>query len=62
MNPSPVNQFGNQYGGANAYGANAYGAGPGRAEPSDPSPLDAIRAQTSKIEDLLDGLSEPVKP
>ena len=26
------------------------------------SPLDAIREQTSKIEDLLDNLSEPVKP
>ena len=29
---------------------------------SDPSPLDAIREQTSKIEDWLDTLSEPVKP
>ena len=29
---------------------------------SDPSPLDAIRNQTSKIEDFLDTLSEPVKP
>lgn len=28
----------------------------------DPSPLDTIRAQTSKIEDILDSLSEPVKP
>ncbi|KAI1108330.1 SURF4 family-domain-containing protein [Nemania sp. NC0429] len=28
----------------------------------DPSPLDAIRAQTSKIEDILDSLSEPLKP
>ena len=28
----------------------------------DPSPLDAIREQTSKIEDFLDTLSEPVKP
>ena len=28
----------------------------------DPSPLEAIRAQTSKIEDFLDTLSEPVKP
>jgi len=26
------------------------------------SPLDAIREQTSKIEDLLDNLSEPIKP
>jgi ER-derived vesicles protein len=29
---------------------------------NDPSPLDAIRQQTSKIEDWLDTLSEPVKP
>ncbi|KAF2747316.1 SURF4-domain-containing protein [Sporormia fimetaria CBS 119925] len=29
---------------------------------SDPSPLDTIREHTSKIEDWLDTLSEPVKP
>ncbi|KAI9734121.1 MAG: hypothetical protein M1818_006676 [Claussenomyces sp. TS43310] len=29
---------------------------------NDPSSLDAIREQTSKIEDFLDTLSEPVKP
>ena len=29
---------------------------------SDPSPLDAIREQTSKIEDILDTWSEPLKP
>jgi hypothetical protein len=29
---------------------------------SDPSPLDTIREQTSKIEDFLDTLSDPVKP
>jgi hypothetical protein len=29
---------------------------------NDPSPLDAIREQTSKIEDLLDTYSDPVKP
>ncbi len=29
---------------------------------NDPSPLDAIREQTSKIEDWLDTLSDPVKP
>nr|OQO02390.1 hypothetical protein B0A51_18336 [Rachicladosporium sp. CCFEE 5018] len=29
---------------------------------NDPSPLDAIRAQTSKIEDWLDTISDPVKP
>ncbi|KAG0643026.1 SURF4 family-domain-containing protein [Tuber brumale] len=28
----------------------------------DPSPLDAIREQTNKIEDLLDTFAEPVKP
>lgn len=39
------------------------GGGPSRmAEPQDSSPLDAIRAQTSKIEDFLDTLSDPVKP
>lgn len=36
--------------------------GPSRNEASDPSPLDAIREQTSKIEDFLDTLSEPLKP
>lgn len=37
--------------------------GPGRADAtSDPSPLDAIREQTSKIEDWLDTLSDPIKP
>ena len=36
---------------------------PGRAEATnDPSPLDTIREQTSKIEDWLDTLAEPVKP
>jgi len=29
---------------------------------SESSPLDAIRAQTSKIEDMLDTISEPIKP
>lgn len=29
---------------------------------NDPSPLDQLRQQTSKIEDMLDSLSEPVKP
>ncbi|GJP97720.1 COPII-coated vesicle protein SurF4/Erv29 [Aspergillus niger] len=37
--------------------------GPGRVETtSDPSPLDAVREQTSKIEDWLDTMSDPVKP
>ncbi len=36
---------------------------PGRADATnDPSPLDAIREQTSKIEDWLDTLSDPIKP
>ncbi|RYP13337.1 hypothetical protein DL765_006927 [Monosporascus sp. GIB2] len=33
-----------------------------RNEATDPSPLDAIREQTSKIEDIMDSLSEPIKP
>lgn len=37
--------------------------GPGHVDAtSDPSPLDTIRQHTSKIEDWLDTLSEPVKP
>lgn len=37
--------------------------GPNRNEATtDPSPLDAIREQTSKIEDMLDTLAEPLKP
>ena len=29
---------------------------------SDPSPLDQIREQTSKIEDFLNSVGEPLKP
>lgn len=29
---------------------------------NDPSPLDAIREHTSKIEDWLDTVSDPIKP
>lgn len=37
--------------------------GPGRSDATnDPSPLDQIREQTSKIEDWLDTVSDPVKP
>lgn len=37
--------------------------GPGSADAtSDPSPLDAIREHTSKIEDWLDTMSDPIKP
>lgn len=48
-----------QFGGMGQQFGNGQGM---RTEASDPSPLEAIRAQTSKIEDLLDTLSEPVKP
>jgi uncharacterized membrane protein YphA (DoxX/SURF4 family) len=37
-------------------------AGRNDGDTSDPSPLDAIREQTSRIEDWLDTLSEPIKP
>ncbi|WPG99718.1 Hypothetical protein R9X50_00253700 [Acrodontium crateriforme] len=37
--------------------------GPSRPDATnDPSPLEAIRQQTSKIEDWLDSISDPVKP
>lgn len=39
-----------------------FGAPAGAPDTSDPSPLAAIREQTSKIEDMLDNLAEPVKP
>jgi hypothetical protein len=42
-----------QFGGQSSFGAK---------ESTDPSPLDAIREQTSKIEDFLDTLSDPIKP
>lgn len=29
---------------------------------NDPSPLDQLREQTNKIEDLLDSFSDPIKP
>jgi hypothetical protein len=49
--------------GYNLGGQNTFG-GPSRGDTggNDPSPLDAIREQTSKIEDFLDTLSDPVKP
>ena len=54
-------------GGASSSQPNRFGVGAGysnmKAEATnDPSPLDAIREQTSKIEDWLDTISEPVKP
>lgn len=39
---------------------NPFGAPP--EDKTEQSPLDAIRQQTSKIEDVLDTLSEPIKP
>ncbi|KAK1781910.1 SURF4 family-domain-containing protein [Copromyces sp. CBS 386.78] len=36
--------------------------GPVNDDTAESSPLDAIRKQTSKIEDVLDSFSEPVKP
>ena len=43
-------------------GQNTFGGASRNEMEKDPSPLDAIREQTSKIEDFLDTLSEPVKP
>lgn len=49
--------------GPGSYGIGASSAFGGQAEDkTDQSPLDAIRQQTSKIEDMLDTLSEPIKP
>ncbi|KAH9998880.1 SURF4-domain-containing protein [Xylariaceae sp. FL0662B] len=41
-------------------GPNPFGGS--KSDGADPSPLDAIREQTSKIEDILDTVSEPIKP
>jgi hypothetical protein len=44
-------------------GLNNQFAGPSNADATnDPSPLDAIREQTSKIEDWLNTIGEPLKP
>jgi ER-derived vesicles protein len=50
--------------GPGSYGIGAQNpfGGPSDDKPEGSSPLDAIREQTSKIEDLLDNLSEPIKP
>ncbi|KAK3623681.1 ER-derived vesicles protein erv29 [Elasticomyces elasticus] len=51
------NQNNNNFGGMGNMG------GPQRQDATnDPSPLAAIRAQTSKIEDWLDTISDPLKP
>ena len=37
--------------------------GPGRADATnDPSPLEQLREQTSKIEEWLDTAADPIKP
>ena len=41
---------------------NPFAAGGASSEPGDNNTLDAIREQTSKIEDLLNTYSEPIKP
>lgn len=51
--------------GYNLGGQNSFGGGPsmgGMDKQNEPGALDAIREQTSKIEDFLDTLSDPVKP
>lgn len=40
----------------------SFGGGGRPDATNDPSPLDAIREQTSKIEDWLDTLADPMKP
>ena len=46
----------------------SYGLGAGNPfagqndDRTESSPLDTIREQTSKIEDMLDTISEPIKP
>lgn len=42
--------------------SSSFGGPSSSSATNDPSPLDAIREQTSKIEDLLDTWSDPVKP
>lgn len=48
--------------GYNLGNQNAFGGPSRNTEMKEPSPLDAIREQTSKIEDFLDTMSDPVKP
>ncbi|KAF2173248.1 hypothetical protein M409DRAFT_17192 [Zasmidium cellare ATCC 36951] len=42
--------------------SSSFGGQPSSSATNDPSPLDAIREQTSKLEDLLDTYSDPIKP
>ena len=41
---------------------NPFAAGGSASEPGEKNALDAIRDQTSKIEDVLNTYSEPIKP
>ncbi|KAI5299826.1 hypothetical protein KEM55_001545, partial [Ascosphaera atra] len=43
-------------------GAAAYPGAPNTPATNDPSPLDAIRKHTSKLEDMLDTVADPIKP
>jgi len=43
-------------------GSQSFGGSSRDESTSDPSPLDALRAQTNKLEEILDTISEPVKP
>jgi len=48
---------------ANYHNVGGYGGpAPGNSATNDPSPLDAIREQTSKIEDFFDSIADPLKP
>ncbi|KAI5283061.1 hypothetical protein KEM52_003535 [Ascosphaera acerosa] len=74
--PTPANVMAATHGMAyqirGTAGYNLGGAGPGHlgsasnaypgAATSDPSPLDTIREQTNKLEDLLDTVADPIKP
>jgi hypothetical protein len=46
----------------NLGGQSSFGASGQQDSKGDPSPLEQIRAQTSRVEDLLDAISEPIKP
>jgi hypothetical protein len=47
--------------GTAGYNLNQNFGGPSK-DVNDPSPLDAIRSYTDKVEEALDTISEPVKP
>ena len=47
---------------SNFSGQSTFGGPSSNDATNDPSPLDAIREQTSKIEDWLDTISDPIRP